>query len=173
MAHPIAPQQQAQGQARSNNVAPHKLIPRVHELPASISDAQPRQFLYRTESRASRFSPYRSFPSSVIGRLVNEAIQYDTCSNKKKVGWSGDRERESVCFSTTRSIRLCAVTGIGLHRVSHVTQVYAPRRVCAFASVNWCESGRRNDDTRRSSCPMPLIDFTGRKRASALRLIGN
>lgn len=134
MAHPIAPQQQAQGQARSNNVAPHKLIPRVHELPASIH-AQPRQFLYRTESRASRFSPYRSFPSSVIDRLVNEAIQYNTiCSNKKKVGWSGDREREreSVLFHNEVD---SLVRGYG-DRVT--PRVARDASLCAAKSMRFC-----------------------------------
>lgn len=168
MAHPIAPQQQAQGQARSNNVAPHKLIPRVHESPRSTHRFQFSSIERKIER--PRFSPsiiasHSSAPP--FPSIASSTKRYNIIRVSSEKKSDGARERE--WFSTTRS----NYGDIGLHRVSHVTQVYAPRRVCAFVSVNWCESGRCNDDARRSSCPMPLIDFTGRKRASALRLIGN
>lgn len=69
------------------------------------------------------------------------------------------------------------VAGYSDRVVSCVTQ----RRCTAAKSVCSCtgklvrewKAQSATNTPWYSSCPMPLIDFTGRKRASALRLIGN
>lgn len=76
----------------------------------------------------------------------------------------------SICISGPVTAR-----PVGRVALSHVAQVHGSVCSCTGKLVRGSEalSPRRAVRGVLASCPMPLIDFTGRKRASALRLIGN